>query len=133
MPVCLHLLILGGTFVAATWDSFHHNRRMLMHMSCRHDQGGCHQRELTIPGANIVLGFVTARLRRVIEMIALRALCTSDRFETLANASSYTAQGEGRFFVSQKHHLVVIGVTALLLDSLIKWIGLLAVPWKGKA
>ena len=29
--------------------------------------------------------------------------------------------------------IIVIGVTALLLDSLIKWIGLLAVPWKGKA
>ncbi|MGU3583691.1 ABC transporter permease [Rhodococcus sp. C26F] len=28
--------------------------------------------------------------------------------------------------------IVVIGITALLLDALIKWIGVLAVPWKGK-
>ncbi|WOC12214.1 ABC transporter permease [Gordonia sp. MP11Mi] len=29
--------------------------------------------------------------------------------------------------------IIVIGITALLLDSLIKWIGVLLVPWKGKA
>jgi taurine transport system permease protein len=29
--------------------------------------------------------------------------------------------------------IVVIGITALLLDSVIKWIGLLAAPWKGRA
>ncbi|BBZ02107.1 ABC transporter permease [Mycolicibacterium chitae] len=29
--------------------------------------------------------------------------------------------------------IIVIGITALLLDALIKWIGLLAVPWKGKS
>ena len=28
--------------------------------------------------------------------------------------------------------IVVIGITALLLDAFIKWIGVLAVPWKGK-
>ncbi|MFD6858251.1 ABC transporter permease [Rhodococcus sp. NPDC060090] len=29
--------------------------------------------------------------------------------------------------------IVVIGITALVLDALIKWIGVLAVPWKGKS
>lgn len=29
--------------------------------------------------------------------------------------------------------IAVIGVTALLLDSVIKWIGVLAAPWKGRA
>jgi taurine transport system permease protein len=29
--------------------------------------------------------------------------------------------------------IVVIGITALALDALIKWIGVLLVPWKGKA
>ncbi|GAA4398828.1 ABC transporter permease [Tsukamurella soli] len=29
--------------------------------------------------------------------------------------------------------IVVIGITALVLDGVIKWIGVLAVPWKGKA
>jgi taurine transport system permease protein len=28
--------------------------------------------------------------------------------------------------------IVVIGITALLLDSVIKWLGLLAAPWKGR-
>ncbi|MFD4367747.1 ABC transporter permease [Rhodococcus sp. NPDC058521] len=29
--------------------------------------------------------------------------------------------------------IIVIGITALALDALIKWIGVLAVPWKGKS
>jgi taurine transport system permease protein len=29
--------------------------------------------------------------------------------------------------------IIVIGITALLLDSVIKWIGLAAAPWKGRA
>lgn len=29
--------------------------------------------------------------------------------------------------------IIVIGITALFLDAFIKWIGLLAVPWKGKS
>ncbi|GAB2661034.1 ABC transporter permease [Gordonia jinhuaensis] len=29
--------------------------------------------------------------------------------------------------------IIVIGITALVLDSIIKWIGVLAAPWKGKA
>lgn len=29
--------------------------------------------------------------------------------------------------------IVVIGITALVLDAVIKWLGVLAVPWKGKA
>ncbi|MGW0020308.1 ABC transporter permease [Rhodococcus sp. NPDC003382] len=29
--------------------------------------------------------------------------------------------------------IVVVGITALVLDAVIKWIGVLAVPWKGKS
>ena len=103
LPWYVHDDILHARFVAAMWHSFYRVRQSLTRLYSRHDQGSHCQREFTIPGAFRLVVLVMIRLRHTIRLMAPRLLQTTVLLETLANASSHTAQGENRFIVSRNH------------------------------